>query len=172
MDWQLELLMACRALIATILGGVVGFERESHGQDAGIRTYAAVSLGSCVFGLVSAHALGQTIDTKIAAQIVSGVGFLGAGVIMREQGKTTGLTTAATLWTAAAIGLAVSFGMYVLSALATLLTFTLLAVHHFPVWKAITDDNKCTDHAQSENVQRDKSDSTTNDEIPKSNQNW
>lgn len=145
MDWQLEILMASRALLATVLGGMIGYERESHGQDAGIRTYAAVALGACVFGLISAHALGQRIDTRIAGQIVSGVGFLGAGVIMRDQGKTTGLTTAATLWTSAAIGLAVAFGMYILGALATALTFSLLAVHHLPGWNALIRRKSCND---------------------------
>ncbi|RTL37247.1 MAG: MgtC/SapB family protein [Candidatus Melainabacteria bacterium] len=143
MDWQLEILMASRALLATVLGGLVGYERESHGQDAGVRTYAAVALGACVFGLISSHALGQTVDTRIAGQIVSGVGFLGAGVIMRDQGRTTGLTTAATLWTSAAIGLAVAFGMFVLGALATALTFSLLAVHHLPGWNALIERKNC-----------------------------
>lgn len=138
MDWQIELIMAFRAVSAAILGAVLGYEREQHGHDAGIRTYAAVCLGACVFGLVSMHALGTaSIDTRIAAQVVSGVGFLGAGVIMREQGRTTGLTTAATVWASASIGLAMAFGMYLLAILATAIVFSLLAVHHLPGWKAI-----------------------------------
>lgn len=141
MDWQLELLMSFRAILAALLGGIIGYERESHGQDAGIRTYAAVSLGACVFGLVSMHAMGSMVDTRIAAQVVSGVGFLGAGVIMREHGKTTGLTTAATLWTSASIGLSMAFGMYVLSVLTTSIVFFLLAAHHLPGWKKLVHKN-------------------------------
>lgn len=134
MDWQLELLMVFRTTLAAFLGAAIGWERERHGQDAGIRTYAAVSLGACAFGLVSMHATGQ-IDTRIAAQVVSGIGFLGAGLIMQEQGRATGLTTAATLWTTAAVGLAMAFGMYVVSALTALITFSILAAHHLPGWR-------------------------------------
>lgn len=146
MDWNLELLMALRALLAAFLGGVVGFERERHGQDAGIRTYAAVSLGACVFGLVSMHALGTSVDVRIAAQVVTGVGFLGAGVIMRDQGKTTGLTTAATLWTSASIGLSMAFGMYVLSTLTAGITFCLLAIHHVPGWNNVSGRDSNSHH--------------------------
>ncbi len=137
MDWQMESLMALRAILAVLLGALVGYEREKHGQDAGIRTYAAVSLGACIFGLVSSHVT-TTDDTRIAAQIVSGVRFLGAGVIMRDQGRTLGLTTAATLWTTASLGLAAAYGMYVLSFLGALITFVLLAIHHLPGWSQIT----------------------------------
>lgn len=137
MDWQLESLMALRAILAVLLGALVGYEREKHGQDAGIRTYAAVCLGSCIFGLVSSH-ITTVADTRIAAQIVSGVGFLGAGVIMRDQGKTLGLTTAATLWTTASLGLAAAYGMYVISTLGALITFGLLAIRHLPGWNRIS----------------------------------
>ena len=129
----MESLMALRALFAVLVGAIVGFEREKHGQDAGIRTYAAVSLGACIFGLVSSHAT-QNNDTRIAAQSVTGVGFLGAGVIMQNKGRTMGLTTAATLWATASLGLAAAYGMYVLSILGASITFCLLAVHHAPGW--------------------------------------
>lgn len=134
MDWQLEILMVVRTLLAALLGALIGWERERHGQDAGIRTYAAVALGASTFGLVSMHATNQ-VDTRIAAQVVSGIGFLGAGLIMREHGRATGLTTAATLWTTAAVGLAMAFGMYVVSTLTAVITFSILAVHHLPGWK-------------------------------------
>lgn len=156
MDWQLEGVLVMRALIAALLGGLVGFERERHGQDAGIRTYAAVALGACVFGLVSTHALGNTIDTRIAAQVVSGVGFLGAGLIMRSNGRTTGLTTAATLWTTAALGLAIAFGMFVLGGLTAVITFLLLSLHHAPGWKSITGQSGCDqDNQQDEELGHD-----------------
>ncbi len=128
-DWNLELTMAARALYATLLGALVGLERQWHGRDAGLRTYAAVSLGACVFALISSHIPGAE-PSRIAANIVTGVGFLGAGVLLRAEGRTTGLTTAATLWAVAAVGTAVAFAMYVLATLAALLTLGLLAAHH------------------------------------------
>lgn len=73
----------------------------------------------------------------IAAGVVTGIGFLGAGVILREQGKVHGLTTAATLWSTASLGLAVGYGMYILSALTAIIVFGLLAAHHVPGWPAL-----------------------------------
>lgn len=139
MDWNTELLMALRAVIAALLGAFIGWEREQHGREAGIRTYAAVSLGACVFGLVSAHVTGATDPTRLAAGVVTGVGFLGAGVILREQGRVAGLTTAATIWATASVGLAIAYGMYLLGTLATLIIFGLLAVHHLPAWHRVKD---------------------------------
>lgn len=77
MDWNVEALMALRAVIAALLGAVIGWEREQRGREAGIRIYAAVSLGACVFGLVSAHVVGASDPTRIAAGVVTGVVFLG-----------------------------------------------------------------------------------------------
>lgn len=137
MDWNLELLFAVRAIIAALLGALVGWERQGHGREAGIRTYAAVSLGACVFGLISSHVSESADPARIAAQVVTGVGFLGAGVILREHGRITGLTTAATLWATAAVGLAIAFGMYILGVLTALIVFALLAVHHLPGWSRL-----------------------------------
>ncbi|MBX3150409.1 MgtC/SapB family protein [Candidatus Obscuribacterales bacterium] len=93
------------------------------------------------------HALGGTnIDTRIAAQVVSGVGFLGAGVIMRENGKTSGLTTAATVWATASIGLAMSFGMYLLGVLTAAIIFFLLASHHLPGWNKLAKTRHHSNH--------------------------
>ncbi|SKB01805.1 putative Mg2+ transporter-C (MgtC) family protein [Prosthecobacter debontii] len=134
MDWKFELLLAFRAIMAAVLGGFVGWERERHGREAGIRTYAAVSLGACIFGLISSHASTTGDPGRIAAQVVTGVGFLGAGVILRDQGRIHGLTTAATLWATASVGLAISYGMYTLGTLGALIIFSLLAAHHLPAW--------------------------------------
>jgi putative Mg2+ transporter-C (MgtC) family protein len=146
MDWQLEILMVIRTLLAALLGAFIGWERERHGQDAGVRTYAAVALGASSFGLISMHAtVGNQMDTRVAAQVVSGIGFIGAGLIMREQGHATGLTTAATLWTTAAVGLSMAFGMYIVSILTAVITFSILWAHHLPGWKKIvatTHDHK------------------------------
>lgn len=144
MDWYLEGLMAARALVATLLGSFIGWERERHGREAGIRTYASVALGACVFGLVSSHVDGVQDPTRIAAQVVTGVGFLGAGVILREQGRIAGLTTAATIWSTASVGLGVAYGMYVLSVLSALIVFALLSAHHLPGWSRLRRHNKET----------------------------
>jgi len=150
MDWQLEMLMVLRTVLAALLGALIGWERERHGQDAGVRTYAAVALGASSFGLISMHATGgNQIDTRIAAQVVSGIGFIGAGLIMREQGRATGLTTAATLWTTAAVGLAMAFGMYIVSTLTAVITFSILAAHHLPGWK----ENVAKKHHHNESTE-------------------
>ncbi len=134
MDWKTEAMMAGQALVAAVLGGFIGWDRQQQGREAGIRTYAAVSLGACVFGLVSEHVPGFGDKGRIAAQIVSGVGFLGAGVILRERGHVTGLTTAATLWATSAVGLAIAFDMYALGVLTALIVFGLLALQKLPGW--------------------------------------
>jgi putative Mg2+ transporter-C (MgtC) family protein len=134
LDWTLELSMAGHALYATLLGALVGLERQFHSSSAGMRTYGAVSLGACAFGLVSQHVAGAPDPTRIAAQVVSGIGFLGAGIILRDAGRTTGLTTAATIWATAAVGLATAFSMFVLATLTAVVTFLLLAMHHLPGW--------------------------------------
>jgi putative Mg2+ transporter-C (MgtC) family protein len=136
MDWFLELLFAGRLLLATLLGGCIGWERERHQREAGIRTYAAVALGSCAFSLISLH-VGASDPTRIAAQVVTGMGFIGAGVILQQRGRVTGLTTAATLWATAAVGMASGFGMYVLAILAAALIFLALAIHHWPAWPSM-----------------------------------
>ena len=108
--------------MALILGALVGLEREYHGHDAGLRTMAMVSVGACLFTDLGAYlAQGtKTVDqTRIAAQVVTGVGFLGAGAILRDRGGIRGLTTAATVWVVAAIGMAVGFGLYILPIVTT-----------------------------------------------------
>jgi len=122
MNWQQEGLLALRVLLAGVLGAVVGWQREHLGIEAGVRTFAAVSLGACVFGLI------YPSDTRIAAQVVTGIGFLGAGVIMRGRMHIHGLTTAASLWAVASIGLAVAYGRIILGSLVTIILFILLAI--------------------------------------------
>jgi putative Mg2+ transporter-C (MgtC) family protein len=129
MDWQLELLFAGRTLGATLLGGIIGLERLFHDSAAGVRTYASVAMGACVFALISQHIPGAA-PARMASNIVVGVGFLGAGIIMQVGNKAFGLTTAATIWVTAAIGTAIGFGMYVLGGLATLIVVLILLGHH------------------------------------------
>lgn len=120
-----------RLLLAAGLGGVIGFERELRDHEAGFRTHLIVSLGACVFTLVSAYAWtdwsfstaqGIVFDpTRIAAQIVTGIGFLGAGAIIVRGISVRGLTTAATLWVCAAIGMASGTGYYAVAFASTAL---------------------------------------------------
>lgn len=122
MNWQAEALLAGQVVLASVLGGLVGWQREHLGIEAGVRTFAAVSLGACVFGLIFPS------DTRIAAQVVTGIGFLGAGVIMRGRAHIHGLTTAASLWAVASVGLSVAYGRIVLSVVVTILLFILLSI--------------------------------------------
>lgn len=117
---QTELEVSFRLLVALLLGAAIGVEREYTHHSAGLRTMAAVSLGSCLFTLVGIYPQ-HTDPTRIAAQVVSGVGFLGAGAILRSGISVRGLTTAATIWVVAAIGMAVAFGLIILPAVATIL---------------------------------------------------
>jgi len=112
---QLEILL--RLFIALVIGSIIGLEREYRGHSAGIRTLALVSVGACIFTAAGAYVLpGHATDpTRIAAQVVTGVGFLGAGAIFRSEDGIKGLTTAAAVWVTAAIGMAVGFGLYVLA---------------------------------------------------------
>ena len=116
--------MLLRLAVAAGLGGAIGFERELRERQAGLRTHLVVSLGAALFTLVSAYAFrnfGSKVDpTRIAAQIVSGIGFLGAGAIIRQGFSVRGLTTAATLWLVAAIGMASGAGYYDGAFIATL----------------------------------------------------
>jgi putative Mg2+ transporter-C (MgtC) family protein len=113
-----------RLAVAAGLGGAIGFERELRERQAGLRTHLVVSVGAALFTLVSAYAFrnfGTKVDpTRIAAQIVSGIGFLGAGAIIRQGLSVRGLTTAATLWLVAAIGMASGAGYYDGALIATL----------------------------------------------------
>ena len=106
-----------RMLVALLLGAAVGWEREMQRQPAGFRTHALVGLGSAIFTVVSAFAFPGTLSdpTRIAAQIVTGVGFLGGGAILHYRGSVRGLTTAASLWAVAAVGMAAGAGLYVVA---------------------------------------------------------
>ena len=114
--------LVLRILVAAVLGGLVGLERELSDQPAGLRTHILVVLGACLFALVGAYGLEsftsgeatiRSDPTRIAAQVVSGIGFLGAGAILRDGLNIRGLTTAAALWVTAAIGVAVGLGYWV-----------------------------------------------------------
>ncbi len=130
--------IALRLIASIMFGGIIGIERESVNRPAGFRTHILVCVGSALTMLVSIYMFEQffgmtSVDPgRIAAQVVSGIGFLGAGTIIREGVTVKGLTTAASLWTVAAIGLAVGSGFYMAAALATFLTIvTLISFSRF-----------------------------------------
>ena len=113
-----------KILLAVVIGGVIGLERELHSKAAGLRTITLITVGATLFTLVSA----KIGDDRITANIVSGVGFLGAGVILFAEGKLKGLTTAASIWAAAALGMAIGQGEYILSIAVTTVVVTVLVL--------------------------------------------
>lgn len=120
-----------RLFIAGLLGGLIGFEREFRAKEAGLRTHFLVALGSALFMLISQYAFSGRFDAaRVAAQVVSGIGFIGAGVIIFQKNVVRGVTTAAGLWVAGAIGLACGAGMYAIAAAATLMTVICLETMH------------------------------------------
>ena len=131
--WDISVL--ARLALAVVLGGLIGLERETEGKPAGMRTHALVCLGSALFMLISIRSPeffpgAKTVDPgRIAAGVVTGIGFLGAGTILRASGSVKGLTTAASIWAVAAIGLAVGVGYYITAVVATALA---LGVLHLP----------------------------------------
>lgn len=137
-EWMVQLqqvsfwVFFSRLSLAALLGGVVGFERELSGHPAGLRTNILIATSSCLFTLLSIHAfplVGSAQDTaRIAAQIVTGVGFLGAGTVIHTKGAVYGLTTAATVWMVAAVGMAVATDLYLVGIVTTIMTTGILAL--------------------------------------------
>jgi putative Mg2+ transporter-C (MgtC) family protein len=134
---DLDLQMVLRLLLASLLGGLIGLEREIHGRPAGFRTHLLVSLGSCLFALTSIEIYrlygnfggnGPVgVDPgRVAAQVVTGIGFLGAGAILRDKASIRGLTTAACLWVAAALGLTCGIGLFTLAISVTVIAIASL----------------------------------------------
>lgn len=136
---ELDLIMIFRVILACFMGGLIGWERERHRNivSAGIRTYGAIALGSCSFGVLS-YFLAEQDPSRMAGQVITGIGFLGGGIIFRQGDYVTGLTTAATLWATAAVGLLIGFGYYLIGMLTSILIFLLLYLPRLPWWKKIS----------------------------------
>jgi putative Mg2+ transporter-C (MgtC) family protein len=115
-----------KLMVSLFLGAIIGAEREYKSKVAGFRTIILITLGSTLFTLVSVALMGQGDPTRIASTIVTGIGFLGAGVIYRETGTIKGITTAAVIWTAAAIGMMVGFGLFAISIVSVILVLIIL----------------------------------------------
>ena len=139
---QNEVDILLKMLLAFAAGGIIGFERERHKKPVGFRTYVLVCLGSAVITIVGVETVKKTIElvssdpllanvikvdtVRLSAQVVTGIGFLGAGTIIHEKNYINGLTSAASLWTVAMIGIAIGYGYYYIGILATILVvFTL-----------------------------------------------
>lgn len=121
--------MSFKLVLSFVLGSIVGFERQRKGQTAGVRTFSLIAMGSALAMILSifvADYCGSGDPTRIAAQVVSGIGFLGAGAIIQMKGSVRGLTTAAGIWMVANIGMAVGCGLYLIACVATLLILFIL----------------------------------------------
>ena len=123
-----EIEIALRLLLAAVFGAAVGFERRRSDKPAGLRTLSLVAVGSALFTIISVFGFENADQSRVAAQIVTGVGFLGAGTILRSGTSISGLTTAATIWATAAIGMAVGSGLYIASVAGTVLMLVILYV--------------------------------------------
>ena len=128
----IEVEMILRLLLAAALGAIIGFQREKAGKQAGLRTHVLICVGAALVTVTSIHGFGATADpSRVAAGIMVGIGFLGAGVILRRsEGIVAGLTTAATIWAIAGIGLAAGAGLYLAAAVTTAIILIVLLIPH------------------------------------------
>lgn len=131
-----------RLFLAIILSGIIGFERELHGRPAGLRTHVLVALGAALVMLISIDGFGGSGDpARLAAQVVSGIGFLGAGAILRDGGDIKGITTAATLWIVGMIGLACGNGYYIGAIITTVFVAVFILILR-PIERKINNKNR------------------------------
>jgi putative Mg2+ transporter-C (MgtC) family protein len=128
MPVQVEMFL--RLLLAALLGSIIGYQREMHGKPAGVRTLGLIGVGSGLFGVISMLSFPGGNSSVIAAGVVTGVGFLGAGAILQRQGGIEGLTTAATIWVTAGVGLAAGAGLYILAPAVTAMSVIILLLPH------------------------------------------
>jgi putative Mg2+ transporter-C (MgtC) family protein len=126
MDFGIELKDIFSIVTSIICGGIIGFEREYKNKSTGFRTIMLITLGSTIFTIVSRHGAGT--DDRISANIITGIGFIGAGVIFKDKMSVLGLTTAAVIWTAAAIGMTAGIGYYSLAIAFTVITWIILVL--------------------------------------------
>jgi putative Mg2+ transporter-C (MgtC) family protein len=138
-DLTIEVRDIIAMLVSVICGGIIGFEREYRNKSAGFRTIILISLGSTIFTIVSWH--GSGTDDRISANIITGIGFIGAGVIFKDRISVRGLTTAAVIWTSAAIGMTAGVGYHALAFVLTISTLCVLVMVSY-VEKIISDLQK------------------------------
>lgn len=137
MDVTTELVFSSKLFLALLLGAIVGYERERDGKDAGLRTYASICLGACIFMIIASHLTqDNSAIARVMTGIVTGIGFIGAGIIFKDaENKPKGLTTASTIWCTASIGIAVGLNMFVIAIVAKILLFFLLELAHYKWYK-------------------------------------
>ncbi|MES2268601.1 MAG: MgtC/SapB family protein [Bacteroidota bacterium] len=126
MDFSIQLGDIVSMIMAVVCGGIIGFEREYKNKSTGFRTIVLITLGSTIFTIVSRHGAGA--DDRISANIITGIGFIGAGVIFKDRMSVMGLTTAAVIWTAAAIGMTTGIGYHSLAFVFTIITLAVLVL--------------------------------------------
>lgn len=149
-----------RLALAAGLGAFIGLDREARDKPAGVRTFAIVSLGACLFTLVGAVAFAESDASRIASTIVTGVGFLGAGTILHRRSAVVGLTTAAGIWASAAVGMAAGVGLYVLATGGAVLILTVL-------WLIGQLVAVQTDHERPGSAERRRTGRTDNGPVPR-----
>ena len=140
---NLQIQIVIPLLLSTFLGAFIGLEREYKGKEAGIQTYSLVSLGACLFTIASFELFNKTLlktglsfdPSRVIQAIAIGIGFIGAGVIFRQEISIKGLTTAAGLWVTAAVGIVVGAGLYLLASFATFLIILIFAGFGALEWK-------------------------------------
>jgi len=126
-----EVVAALRLLLAAALGAIIGYQRERANKPAGLRTHILICVGAALFTVASIYGFGTADAARVASGIVAGIGFLGAGAIIRSgEGIVAGLTTAATIWAVAGIGLAAGAGLYLVSAVSTVIVLIVLFLPH------------------------------------------
>lgn len=130
-----DIQLIIKLFLAALLGGLVGLERDIHGHEAGLRTNMMIAISSCLFTILSIEAFPTVPDTggfrdtaRVAAQIVVGVGFLGAGAVIQSRDRVRGLTTAATIWLVAAIGMAIGTGEYLAATFTVIFALAVLVL--------------------------------------------
>lgn len=128
MSLEQEVLAIVQLVLAAVFSGLIGMDRERRDKSAGFRTHMLAGIGACLFTILSLHAFPEADTSRVAASVVSGIGFLGAGVIVKRGGTTHDLTTAASVWSTAAVGMAVGAGAYVLAAGGTVLIWIVLEI--------------------------------------------
>jgi putative Mg2+ transporter-C (MgtC) family protein len=161
MTFEQELDALLRLVLAGVAAGLLGLEREAQDKPAGTRTFMVVGIGACLFTVASEKAFGGAADptSRVVAQIVTGVGFLGAGTIIQVKDRVEGLTTAAGIWSVAAVGMTFGFGLYVLgigSTLVLLVAIALIGRLLPPKLGGTTDGTSGADDADEEDAKDHK----------------
>ncbi|QPC85207.1 MgtC/SapB family protein [Phototrophicus methaneseepsis] len=128
MSLEQEVLAIVQLVLAAVFSGLIGMDRERRDKSAGFRTHMLAGIGACLFTILSLQAFPEADTSRVAASVVSGIGFLGAGVIVKRGGTTHDLTTAASVWSTAAVGMAVGAGAYVLAAGGTVVIWVVLEI--------------------------------------------